>query len=35
VPGAQLRVLNAAHLSVMEQPADFAAALQALLDRIG
>lgn len=34
VPGAQLGVLDAAHLSVIEQPAGFAAALQALLDRI-
>lgn len=35
VPGAQLSVLDAAHLSAVEQPADFAAALQALLDRVG
>ena len=35
VPGAQLSVLDAAHLSVVEQPVGFAAALQALLARIG
>lgn len=34
VPGAQLSVLDAAHLSAIEQPAGFAAALQALIDRI-
>lgn len=34
VPGAQLSVLDAAHLSAVEQPAGFAAALQALLARI-
>lgn len=35
VPGAQLSVLEAAHLSVLEQPAGFRAALQALIDRLG
>ena len=35
VPGAQLSVLYAAHLSVLEQPAGFWAALQALLARVG
>lgn len=35
VPGAQLSVLDAAHLSVLEQPAGFWAALQALLARVG
>lgn len=34
VPGAQLSVLETAHLSAVEQPAGFAAALQALLGRI-
>ena len=34
VPGAQLSVLDAAHLSVLEQPAGFQAALQALLARL-
>ncbi|MES2715960.1 MAG: alpha/beta fold hydrolase [Pseudomonadota bacterium] len=35
IPGAQLQVLDAAHLSVLEQPAGFEAALQALLTRLG
>ncbi len=34
VPGAQLSVLDAAHLSAVEQPAGFAEALHALLSRI-
>ena len=34
VPGAQLSVLDAAHLSAVEQPEGFAAALHALLSRI-
>jgi 3-oxoadipate enol-lactonase len=35
IPGAQLSVLEAAHLSVLEQPAGFWAALQQLLGRLG
>jgi 3-oxoadipate enol-lactonase len=35
VPGALLSVLDAAHLSAVEQPAGFAAALQALIERVG
>jgi pimeloyl-ACP methyl ester carboxylesterase len=35
VPGAQLSVLNAAHLSVLEQPEAFSAALAGLLSRLG
>lgn len=35
IAGAQLSVLEAAHLSVLEQPAGFAAAVQALLARLG
>ncbi len=35
IPDAQLQVLDAAHLSVLEQPAGFEAALQALLARLG
>jgi 3-oxoadipate enol-lactonase len=35
VPGAQLSVLDAAHLSVLEQPQGFSAALAALLARLG
>lgn len=34
IAGAQLSVLDAAHLSVLEQPAGFWAALQALLGRV-
>ncbi len=34
IPGAQLSVLEAAHLSVLEQPAGFWAALQQLLARV-
>jgi 3-oxoadipate enol-lactonase len=34
IPGAVLSVLDAAHLSVLEQPAGFDAALQALLSRL-
>ena len=35
VPGAQLSVLEAAHLSVLEQPQAFSAALAGLLSRLG
>jgi 3-oxoadipate enol-lactonase len=35
IPGAQLSVLDAAHLSVLEQPGGFWAALQQLLARVG
>ena len=35
IPGAQLSVLDAAHLSVLEQPAGFWQALQQLLARVG
>lgn len=35
VPGAQLSVLDAAHLSVLEQPQAFSAALAGLLSRLG
>jgi len=35
VPGAQLSVLEAAHLSVLEQPQAFSAALASLLARLG
>jgi len=35
IPGAQLSVLDAAHLSVLEQPAGFWEALQPLLVRVG
>ena len=35
IPGALLSVLDAAHLSVLEQPAPFQAALQSLLIRLG
>jgi 3-oxoadipate enol-lactonase len=35
VPGAQLSVLQAAHLSVLEQPQGFSAALASLLSRLG
>lgn len=35
IADARLTVLDAAHLSVLEQPAGFAAALQALLGRLG
>jgi 3-oxoadipate enol-lactonase len=35
VPGAQLSVLDAAHLSVLEQPAGFWQAVQQLLARVG
>ena len=34
VPGAQLSVLEAAHLSVLDQPAAFEAALRALIGRV-
>ena len=35
IPGAQLSVLDAAHLSVLEQPAGFWQAVQQLLARVG
>jgi 3-oxoadipate enol-lactonase len=35
IPGARLSVLETAHLSVLEQPEAFAAALAGLLARLG